>query len=149
MTGQSNCRPFALSVPGMKVENLDERERKVQESPEIPLTSAPLRASIHQIFSACRFYMEDYMLCKRANGNPETCINQNVLMNKCIYEAVDFLKEECNELFEKYWKCLDMNNHKHFMCRDEERAFNLCAKEKCVSIELGNSFESMRLLSNF
>lgn len=38
----------------------------------------------------------------------------------------------CQKLFERFWKCLDMNNQDFIYCRDEEIAFHLCAKENLV-----------------
>ena len=74
----------------MDLNNIDYNLHKLNHSPSLQLTSAPLKATTHQIHSACKSYMDNYMLCKRANGNPQACINQNIQLTKCAFEAYNF-----------------------------------------------------------
>ena len=71
----------------MSNKDIDLNNKKLDACPEIPLTSAPFKACIHQITAGCRSYMENFMICKRANGNPQECIDQNIIMTKCAVEA--------------------------------------------------------------
>lgn len=125
--------------------SIEEDEKRLEQAPNLPISSAPLKAAIHQIHSACKSYMDNFMLCKRANGNPQSCVDQNIQLTKCTFEAyhlhllfftrlrIRLIQEKCNETYTNYWKCLDSNNHLFWMCREEEVAFNNCTKQKCVS----------------
>lgn len=39
----------------------------------------------------------------------------------------------CQALFERFWRCLDMNNQNYLYCREEEQAFHACAQEHLVA----------------
>lgn len=68
-------------------DDIDWNLEKLAVAPEIPLTSAPLKAIIYHVSEVCRSYMENFMLCKRANGNPEACLDQNIVMTRCAFQA--------------------------------------------------------------
>lgn len=82
------CLHFYLrSMNHHHLDSIEEDEHRLEQSPELPISSAPLKAAIHQIHSACKSYMDNFMLCKRANGNPQCCIDQNIQLTKCTFEA--------------------------------------------------------------
>ena len=42
------------------------------------------------------------------------------------------IRKECKSEFERYWKCLDMNNQMFMYCREEEEPFTKCTLTKLV-----------------
>jgi len=42
---------------------------------------------------------------------------------------------ECRPVFERYWRCLEMNNQDFIYCREEDLALHQCTQKHLVHIE--------------
>ncbi|OMJ29737.1 NADH-ubiquinone oxidoreductase [Smittium culicis] len=93
---------------------------------EIGATSAPLKSIAFFFNSLCQEYNEDFMLCKAENPDPKHCLTEGRKVTRCSIDVLSKVKENCAEVFESHWKCLDLGNQEYQMCRPEEKKLNDC-----------------------
>lgn len=107
-------------------------------------TSAPLLAAAFVIDSECKYINDLFMKCREQSkvksGNLDglyidagPCLSFGDRVTECVSNLFDKIgSSECQVAFNRYWRCLDMNNHNFMYCRDEEIEFHACTKEKLV-----------------
>ncbi|EGF79508.1 hypothetical protein BATDEDRAFT_19994 [Batrachochytrium dendrobatidis JAM81] len=117
-----------IFVNGLWVEK--EPLKGVPEVDEVGCTSAPLQSISFHFGAACKSYNEDYILCKKENGDPRDCLAEGRKVTRCALDFISKLKENCDESWTKHWQCLDMSNQRFQKCRKEERQLNDCIFDK-------------------
>ncbi|OMH83753.1 NADH-ubiquinone oxidoreductase [Zancudomyces culisetae] len=95
-------------------------------TPELGLTSAPLKSVAFFLGAVCKDKTDDFMLCKQDNNDPKACLSQGKQVTDCGIEVVNKVKQHCADSFANHWKCLDLNNQEYKSCRPQERTFNEC-----------------------
>lgn len=107
-------------------------------------TSAPLLAAAFVIDSHCKHANDLFMKCreqaKLQTGNVDglhintgPCLSLGKRVKECVSDVFDKIgSSKCQIAFNRYWRCLDVNNHNFMYCRDEEIEFHACAKEQLV-----------------
>jgi NADH dehydrogenase (ubiquinone) 1 alpha subcomplex subunit 8 len=99
---------------------------------EVGVTSAPMFSMSFAFGSACKTYTEDFMLCKNNSQDPKKCLKEGRKVTRCAINLIEKLKENCNQVWENHYKCLDMKNQMFEKCRTQEKAFNDCLFTKMV-----------------
>lgn len=115
---------------------------------EFPATSAVLLAAAFVIEDACKPVNDKFMICKNKTEDPADCVPAGESVQQCVnsvYRSHSYAlvcpyfcrferikKSPCQPLFERFWKCLDMNNQNFIYCREEEQAFHQCVKVNLV-----------------
>ncbi|PJF18177.1 NADH-ubiquinone oxidoreductase [Paramicrosporidium saccamoebae] len=95
----------------------------------IPSTSAPLLASSFILEQDCRGTNDAYILCRNANDDPAVCETLAHAVLECTRRSLDRVAASpCRTLFERFWRCLDVNNQDFIYCRPEEFSFEACTK---------------------
>lgn len=111
------------------------------QSPEMfKPTSAPLLAASFIIGEQCKQFNDLYMACTKEKANsqysdssdPSDCIPLGYFIKKCIDNTFVSIKNACQDDFESFWKCLDINNQDFIFCRQEEEKFYRCMQAKMV-----------------
>ncbi|EMD40579.1 hypothetical protein CERSUDRAFT_111175 [Gelatoporia subvermispora B] len=97
---------------------------------ELGTTSAPLKSAAFFIGDYCKEFNEDFMLCKAENRDPAHCLKEGRRVTRCAIDLITKMRENCGQVFEDHWQCLEKNNHEFYMCRKPERALNNCMFEK-------------------
>ena len=99
-------------------------------------TSAPLLAASFLIGKECLMLNDFYVNCRneavKAKTNISNCFHIGRQLEQCIDLTFDKIRTSCQKCFERYWRCLDLNNHNQIFCRDEEHTFDACLQEKLV-----------------
>jgi hypothetical protein len=99
----------------------------------IPSTSAPLIASSFILEQDCRGTNDAYILCRNANDDPASCETLAHAVLECTRRSFDRVAASpCRMLFERFWRCLDVNNQDFIYCRSEELSFEACTKQHLV-----------------
>lgn len=106
------------------------------QTPELGLSSGPLTSLSFYFAKYCKDYSEDFMLCKNETTDPRHCLKEGRRVTRCAIDLVNQVSKSCKPEWESHWNCLDMHNHHFWECREEERGFGACLKEKlvCASI---------------
>ena len=78
----------------------------------------------------CKDYNDDFMLCKREDGNPESCAKEGRKVTRCAIDLLRKLEDNCAESFKKHWQCLELNNNYYWKCRTDEKVMNQCVFTK-------------------
>ncbi|KAI3636737.1 hypothetical protein MIR68_005004 [Amoeboaphelidium protococcarum] len=93
---------------------------------ELETTQTPLVSIAYFINEHCKDYNDDYMLCKRDNGDPAMCALEGRRVSRCVRDLVQKTDDKCKESFDSHWKCLQQNNNYYWKCRDQEKMLNQC-----------------------
>ncbi len=111
---------------------------------EVKTTHAPLMSVAYFVNEHCRDYNDDYMLCKRANGDPAKCALEGRKVTRCaqdLYAPYTFImrrfgkmEEKCAQVWDQHWQCLENNNNYYWKCRTAERDLNQCVFKHMASI---------------
>lgn len=133
------------------------RGREWAEEMETPVerpveaTSAPLLAAAFAIGTHCRAVSDMFMACRQQTTDkfgkrlvdPRACLHLGRKVNACVNEVFDRIgASPCQRAFERYWRCLEWNNHMFMYCRSEEADFWRCSAEHLV--HLRNTCSSCR-----
>ena len=112
------------------------------EFEDVKATHSVLMSAAFFIQDHCRDYNDDFMLCKRDNGDPAKCAAEGRKVTRCVldlYLIQDLLiarfsklKLNCEDSFDNHWKCLEVNNNYYWKCRDQEQVFNQCVFQRMV-----------------
>ncbi|RKP03299.1 hypothetical protein CXG81DRAFT_9721 [Caulochytrium protostelioides] len=97
---------------------------------ELGCTSAPLLSASFHLSQKCKAYNEDFLLCKKANGDPEACLKEGRRVTRCAADFIAALRKNCEKQWDAHWQCLDAKNQTLHKCRPEEKAFNECVFDK-------------------
>lgn len=113
-------------------------------------TSAPLLAAAFVIDSNCKHINDLFMKCREQSKlktgnldglyfNASPCLSLGDRVTECVTNLFDKIgSSTCQTAFNRYWRCLDMNNQNLMYCRNEEIEFHTCAKEILVITLLSN-----------
>ena len=118
-----------IFVDGLWKEDL----KQPQKVDEIGLTSAPLLSIAYHFQQFCMPYSEDFMLCKNSDNDPSKCLLEGRKVTRCGQKLVELIKKECNNSWQGYYECLDVNNQMLEKCRPTERKYNECMLNKLVN----------------
>ncbi|KAJ1978165.1 ndufa8, NADH-ubiquinone oxidoreductase complex I 19kd subunit [Dimargaris xerosporica] len=102
----------------------------IKDVPNVGATSAVLTSAAYAIGAHCKEYNEDFMLCKNENNDPAHCLKEGAKVTRCSIDLLTKLRANCREQLTKHWKCLELNNHRLFYCREEEEPLRACIFEK-------------------
>ncbi|CED83385.1 NADH:ubiquinone oxidoreductase, NDUFA8/PGIV/19 kDa subunit [Phaffia rhodozyma] len=97
---------------------------------ELGVTSAPLKSASFFLAPYCKDYTEDFMLCKAENQDPAYCLAEGRRVTRCATDFINKMRENCAQLYEAHWQCLERNNQDFYACRNRERPLNACVFEK-------------------
>lgn len=107
-------------------------------------TSAPLLAAAFVIDSNCKHINDLFMKCREQSKlntgnsdglyiNASPCLSLGDRVAECVKDLFDKIgSSKCQVAFNRYWRCLDMNNQNFMYCRDEEIEFHACTRENLV-----------------
>lgn len=114
-----------------------EAARKDSEAGKVyPATSAPLLAASFLIDAHCGQLNDMYMACRQQQeapfSDPRPCFPSGVMLEVCVDDLFGRIRNSCQETFERYWRCLDMNNQMFMYCREEEQALQACTRDRLV-----------------
>lgn len=99
---------------------------------EIKATHAALLTASYFVDAHCRAYSDDYMQCKRENGDPAKCALEGRKVTRCALDLLQQLENNCGKEYERAWRCLGDGNNYYWKCRGEERELNRCVFSKMV-----------------
>lgn len=105
-----------------------EQKLKALNTTRLQATSVILTALAFMIESKCSTQNHAFKLCK-SQREPEKCVQLGNNVTKCVDELLKQTRKTCQSSFQKYYRCLEMNNHDFKFCRDEEDKFNDCARK--------------------
>ncbi|KAL7671113.1 hypothetical protein ACOME3_006022 [Neoechinorhynchus agilis] len=105
---------------------------KELEFPTLNVTSAVLRAGAHLMALKCDEVFKEFMLC-RQELDGRFCLKEGKDVSQCAMDFFKSVRNNCNESFVDYWKCLDNSPDGEFnylYCKKTQKQFELCASEK-------------------
>lgn len=93
-------------------------------------TSAPLLVASFLIEQKCKEANDKFMSCRHRHEDPSQCLIHATAVLDCVSHLFTVLRQSsCQRLYERFWRCLDINNQDHIYCRPEEFDFYACTKE--------------------
>ncbi|XP_002741535.1 NADH dehydrogenase [ubiquinone] 1 alpha subcomplex subunit 8-like [Saccoglossus kowalevskii] len=96
------------------------------QTPEVPVTSAVLKAAAHHYGRQCDIPNKQFMLCRHEEQDPRKCLTEGRAVSQCMVDFLQTVKLHCNESFTQYWTCLDKNEQKFHECRKQQQKFDDC-----------------------
>ncbi|CAI5517901.1 unnamed protein product [Closterium sp. NIES-64] len=86
-------------------------------------TSAVLMSASRHIAKSCAAENRAFLECKRADENPEKCLQQGAQVTGCVLNLLKSLQGQCPASMEAYVKCMDYYSSEFTMCRKQQEKF--------------------------
>ncbi|ODQ79940.1 hypothetical protein BABINDRAFT_161604 [Babjeviella inositovora NRRL Y-12698] len=103
----------------------------IPDVPEVGASSAPLKSAAYFIGARCKPYNDDYLLCKKEDGEFQ-CLKEGRRVTRCAISVIEDMNKHCYDYFKLHWECLENREHRLSGCRKAETLLN-----KCVFQNLG------------
>ncbi|CAF1252083.1 unnamed protein product [Rotaria magnacalcarata] len=103
------------------------------ECPVINVSSPALRAGSFHLAKYCDLQFKEFMLCRQEEQDPRKCIKEGKEVSLCSIDFFRKVRDTCNDTFTTFWTCLDNGPDGEMSfnsCKQEQRAFAQCAKDK-------------------
>ncbi|CAF4614204.1 unnamed protein product [Rotaria socialis] len=107
------------------------------ECPVVNVSSPALRAGSFHLAKYCDLQFKEFMLCRQEEQDPRKCIKEGKEVSLCSIDFFRKVRDTCNDTFTTFWTCLDNARDGEMSfnsCKQEQRAFSQCAKDK-INIE--------------
>ncbi|KAL2555379.1 NADH dehydrogenase [ubiquinone] 1 alpha subcomplex subunit 8-B [Forsythia ovata] len=89
-----------------------------------PVPNSPvLMASWKHISTNCRNENLAFLKCKKADGNPEKCLDKGQQVTRCVLSLLKDLHQRCNKELDSYAGCMYYHTNEFEMCRKEQTEF--------------------------
>eukprot|EP00243_Klebsormidium_subtile_P004694 TRINITY_DN18847_c0_g1_i1.p1 TRINITY_DN18847_c0_g1~~TRINITY_DN18847_c0_g1_i1.p1 ORF type:complete len:103 (+),score=11.52 TRINITY_DN18847_c0_g1_i1:378-686(+) len=86
-------------------------------------TSAVLMSAAKHIGKHCARENRAFLDCKRADENPESCLDKGEQVSRCVVSLLKELNGKCPKAFNAYVKCMDYRTNEFDLCRKEQAEF--------------------------
>ncbi|UJR08785.1 hypothetical protein I4U23_013041 [Adineta vaga] len=103
------------------------------ECPVVNVSSPALRAGSFHLAKYCDLQFKEFMLCRQEEQDPRKCLNEGKDVSLCATDFFRKVRDTCNDTFTTFWTCLDNAREGEMgfqYCKQEQRAFEQCAKDK-------------------
>jgi len=100
------------------------------KTPEVPVTTAVLKAGAHHYGRQCDKANKEFMLCRYEEDDPRKCLKEGRAVSQCVVDFLQTIKSHCNEPFAEYWTCLDRKELEFRRCRKQQEKFDNCVFEQ-------------------
>lgn len=96
--------------------------------PYVPITtSAVLMMASKHLTSTCRAENKAFLDCKRADPNPEKCLDRGLNVTRCTLSLLKELHDKCPKEMDAFAKCMDYYGNEFKLCRKQQQEFeNSC-----------------------
>eukprot|EP00249_Psilotum_nudum_P023712 c28959_g3_i1 orf=734-1054(-) len=86
-------------------------------------TSAVLMVASKHIAARCRSQNKAFLDCKRADANPEKCLETGQDVTSCVLSLLKELHDKCPKEMDSYSKCMDYYGNEFELCRKQQQQF--------------------------
>ncbi|KAI3438308.1 hypothetical protein D9Q98_000742 [Chlorella vulgaris] len=86
-------------------------------------TSAVLMSLSKHIAVRCAKVNREYMSCKNADANPETCLAQGDAVTSCVIDLLKDVNAKCPDQLKAFYECMDYYSNTLTKCRKEQVDF--------------------------
>ncbi|CAF4208433.1 unnamed protein product [Rotaria socialis] len=103
------------------------------ECPVVNISSPALRAGSFHLAKYCDSQFKEFMLCRQEEQDPRKCVKEGKEVSLCSIDFFRQVRDTCNDTFTTFWTCLDNSQDGEMSfnyCKAEQKAFELCAKNK-------------------
>ncbi|CAI7792724.1 unnamed protein product [Closterium sp. NIES-54] len=88
-----------------------------------PKLIAVLMSASRHIAKSCAAENRAFLECKRADENPEKCLQQGAQVTGCVLNLLKSLQGQCPKSMDAYVKCMDYYSSEFSMCRKQQEKF--------------------------
>ncbi|KAI5075248.1 hypothetical protein GOP47_0009887 [Adiantum capillus-veneris] len=93
-------------------------------APYVPVTtSAVLMSASKHLSHYCREENRAFVICKRADSDPEKCIHRGLEVTRCTLSLLKRLHEKCPKEMDAFAKCMDYYGNEFKLCRKQQQEF--------------------------
>eukprot|EP00252_Welwitschia_mirabilis_P018087 TRINITY_DN40276_c0_g1_i1.p1 TRINITY_DN40276_c0_g1~~TRINITY_DN40276_c0_g1_i1.p1 ORF type:complete len:106 (+),score=13.79 TRINITY_DN40276_c0_g1_i1:87-404(+) len=86
-------------------------------------TSALLMSASRHIASRCRSENKAFLDCKKADRNPEKCLDKGHGVINCVFTLLKDLQNQCSKELDSYSSCMFYYSNEFEFCRKEQAEF--------------------------
>jgi len=112
-------------------------ETTAMEEP-IP-TSALLMSASKHIATRCRAQNKAFIDCKKADPNPEKCLDKGRDVTRCVFSLLKDLHAKCSKELDSYSGCMYYYTNEFELCRKEQKQFEAaCSLGDWLNVQFMN-----------
>ncbi|XP_047338221.1 NADH dehydrogenase [ubiquinone] 1 alpha subcomplex subunit 8-B-like [Impatiens glandulifera] len=86
-------------------------------------TSAVLMSSARHIAISCKNENAAFIKCKKADANPEKCLDKGKQVTRCVFDLLKDLRQKCTKEMDAYSGCMYYHTNEFDFCRKEQKEF--------------------------